>query len=96
MGAFVPQTDFEPLRKNVGWRAYDAPAEMNVADYEDVSVWRRQCAAPLGVAKSTLDSAVNAGKLKSYSTACGLPLVTERDALKWFRSPRKTGPKPKK
>lgn len=47
-----------------------------------------------GVPRSTLQSAVESGNLRSARTACGLILVDPDDVEAWKESDRTPGPKP--
>jgi len=50
-GAFVPPTDFEPLRNNSGAQVYKVPASIDPADFDEVYIWCRKYSVPLGMAK---------------------------------------------
>lgn len=50
-GRFAADTDFEPLRRNAGAQVYAVPDALDPADYDEVYIWCRQYAVPLGVAK---------------------------------------------
>jgi len=52
-------------------------------------------AQAIGVAKSTLDSAVTAGYVESGELAFGERVVSVESAKKWVASERKPGPKVK-
>ncbi|QIE54623.1 DM13 domain-containing protein [Pikeienuella piscinae] len=49
-GKFVAATDFEPLRANAGAQTYQLPPGLDPAAYDEVYIWCRQYAVPLGVA----------------------------------------------
>ncbi len=49
-GKFAADTDFEALRKNTGAQAYTVPEGIDPASYDEVYIWCRQYAVPLGVA----------------------------------------------
>lgn len=49
-GNFVPPTDFERLRANVGGQVYKVPADINPEDFNEVYIWCRKFSVPLGVA----------------------------------------------
>ncbi len=49
-GKFVDPTDFEVLRANAGLQVYIVPATVNVDDFNEVYIWCRKFAVPLGVA----------------------------------------------
>ena len=49
-GKFVDATDFEVLRANAGEQVYKVPADLDAASFDDVFIWCRKFAVPLGVA----------------------------------------------
>lgn len=49
-GAFAEGTDFEPLRENAGRQVYDVPAGIDAAAFDEIWIWCRRYAVPLGVA----------------------------------------------
>lgn len=49
-GAFAEGTDFEPLRADEGTQVYTVPAGIDPAAFDEVYIWCRQFAVPLGVA----------------------------------------------
>lgn len=50
-GKFIDATDFEVLRSDTGAQVYKVPAGINPEEFDDVFVWCRKFAVPLGVAK---------------------------------------------
>jgi hypothetical protein len=49
-GKFADGTDFEVLRANNGEQVYKVPAEIDPADFDQVYIWCRKFAVPLGAA----------------------------------------------
>ena len=52
-GSFAEPTDFEVLRDNSGAQVYEVPAEIDPTQYDEVYIWCRRYAVPLGVARLT-------------------------------------------
>ena len=50
-GSFAPATDFYRLRSNTGAQVYKVPADVDPAAYDEVYIWCRRYAVPLGVAQ---------------------------------------------
>ena len=50
-GGFTADTDFEALRTDPGAQVYAVPEGIDPAGYDEVYIWCRQYAVPLGVAK---------------------------------------------
>ena len=63
---------------------------MDVAKLTRIAV----AAESAGVNRSTLKSAVERGEVKSYRSACGLPMILMADVMAWAKAPRQPGPKP--
>lgn len=49
-GAFAEGTDFEVLQRNEGEQVYAVPDGIDPAAFDEVYIWCRQFAVPLGVA----------------------------------------------
>lgn len=53
----------------------------------NTQLWRpTKLAKEIGISPTTLDSAVQSGRIKSYPTVCGLKLVNRDDVEKWHRN----------
>lgn len=50
-GGYRKETQFSPLKRNVGPAEYAVPAEIDVGQYDEVWIWCEKFSVPLGVAK---------------------------------------------